>query len=254
METEKYFNQSTLRALDILEAVGKERGPIGLSELSRRVGLHKSTVHRLVLSLESRGWLMRELESGKYRLGIKFITVLGQGGTSSSFQEIRPLLQQLSEQVNETVILSVWDGREVVCVDKVETAQRIQVSSHIGRNFPIYAGGTGFGVLIGMPETMVSEILDQTDLIAYTPLTLTDRRELIARYREMREKGYVLSSGQVDQGVTGIAMPLYFPYEQCYGSVGVVLPDMRADGEVVERIIGELRRSSNLIRHKLDLR
>lgn len=253
METEKYFNQSTLRALDILEAVGKEGAPVGLSALSRIVGLHKSTVHRLVLSLESRGWLVREMESGKYRLGIKFATVLGQGAVGSSFQAIHPLLVQLSEKVHETVILSIWDGRDVVCVDKVETDQRIQVSSHIGRNFPIHAGGTGLGVLVGMPEAMVLEILEKTELTEYTSRTLTDREAILACCREMKKLGYVISTGQVDQGVTGIAMPLYFHYEQCYGSIGVVLPEMRADGETLKKIVRELEHGCTLIRNRLDL-
>ena len=248
----KYFNQSILRALDILEAVGREDGPIGLSDLSRKVGLHKSTVHRLALSLESRGWLAREAESGRYRIGIRFVTVARSGNAGDSFGEIHPLLAELSEEINETAILSVWDGRKVICVDKVETSRRIQISSRIGNSFPICAGGTGFAVLIGMPEEMARDIMENTELVAYTPRTVTDPEKLLERYREMKKRGYVISSGQVDPGVTGIAMPLYFPYEQSYGSIGVVLPEMRADVETVECIVLALSRSRDRIRSRLE--
>lgn len=254
MSVEKYFNQSILRALDILEIVGKEGAPIGLSDLSRRVGIHKSTVHRLVLSMESRGWLTREIDSGKYRLGIKFATVLGKNVLGNSFREIRHLLKRLSEEIRETVILSVWDGREVICIDKVETSQTIQVSSRLGNSFPICAGGTGFAVLIGMPEEMAMNIIEEAQLVAYTDRTITEPEKLIVRYRETKERGYIISSGQVDQGVTAIAMPLYFPYEQCYGSLGVVLPDMRADKNATKRILCALQRSCELIRNRLNLR
>ena len=63
---EKYYNQSILKAINILEAVGQENGSVGLSELSRIVGLDKSTIYRMALSLESKGWLIRDGDSGKY--------------------------------------------------------------------------------------------------------------------------------------------------------------------------------------------
>lgn len=257
MEPEKYFNQSILRALDILETVGREDGPLSLSELSRRVGLHKSTVHRLALSLESRGWLTRETESGKYRLGIKFVTIAGRkghAGIDGSFREVHPILESLAGKIDETAILSVWDGKEVICIDKVESSHRIQISSRIGSSFPICAGGTGFAVLIGMPEETAVDILSRAEPVAYTSRTIIDRESLETRYREMKALGYVISSGQVDPGVTGIAMPLYFPFEQSYGSIGVVLPEMRADAARVEHILQELRRCTELIRNKLDLK
>lgn len=254
VESEQHLTQSALRALDILEAVGKEGRPIGLSELARRIGLHKSTVYRLVTSLQIRGWLTKEAESGKYRLGIKFLTVLGHGNVGSAFQEIHPLLEQLSEKIHETVILSVWDGREAICVDKVETDQRIQVSSHVGSSFPIYAGGTGWSLLIGMPEETAREVLANTELKPYTERTLTDLQKIMERYHEMKRLGYAVSTGQVDQGVVGIGMPIYFPYEQCYGSVGVVAPEMRVTGEIQARIIKELGRTCDLIRSRLNLR
>jgi DNA-binding IclR family transcriptional regulator len=252
MEVEKYFNQSIIRALDILEAVGKSGGSIRLSELSRIVGLHKSTVHRLVLSLESRGWLSRG-EDGKYRIGIKFLTIAKSGDNEGSLKIIRPILANLSEKTQETAILSIWDGKEVICVDKVETSKKIQISSTIGSSFPIHAGGTGFAVLIGMPEDMALEALSCVELIEYTPHTIIDRKKLVENYRIMKELGYVITTGQVDPGVQAIAMPLYFPYEQCYASIGVVLPEMRADEETTEKIIRELQRCCEQIQSKLEL-
>jgi len=251
VEEEKYFNQSILRALDILETVGKSDSPIRLSELSRMVDLHKSTVHRLVLSLESRGWLTREEGSGKYRIGVKFLTIAKNGDGGGSVKEIHPILADLSEKTQETAILSIWDGKEVICVDKVETNRKIQISSQVGGSFPIYAGGTGFAVLIGMPEDMAFEVLSRVNFKKYTPQTITDREKITERYRAAKELGYVISVGQVDPGVRAIAMPLYFPYEQCYASIGVVLPEMRADEETTKKIICEMQRCCEQIQSKL---
>ena len=249
---EKYYNQSILRAADILEAVGREESPVSLTDLSRMIGLHKSTVHRLALSLESRGWLMREQESGKYRIGIKFLTIARSADEQSSIRAIHPMLLQLVEAVQETTILSLWDEKGVICVDKVEASRKLQISSHVGQYFPIYAGATGFAVLIGMPDNMAQNILSEVELTPFTPKTITSKERLWERYKEMKAQGYVLSSSQVDPGVTGIAMPLYLPYEQSYGSLGVSLPDTRADEETVNRILTALRSSIEIIRTKLD--
>lgn len=253
MENEKYFNQSILRALDILEAVGKEKEPVSLSELARKVNLHKSTVHRFVLSLESRGWLTRNDKDGKYQIGIKFMTIAQGVNFESSFPAIHSVLSLLAEETGETAVLSVWNNEDVICVDIVETNQKIRISSRIGSKFPIHAGATGFAALIGMPEEEALKILSQRDLIAYTPLTITSPEKITERYREMREKGYVISTGQVDPGITGVAMPVYFPYEQSYGSVGVVLPEMRADGERIGQILLTLKKCTEEIKKKLEL-
>ena len=251
MDNERYMNQSILRALDILEAVGDEEAPISLSQLGRKIGLHKSTVHRLVLSLESRGWLARNAENGKYRIGVKCMTVGKSRNAKGSFEEIHPLLVRLAEEVRETAILSVWDGNEVVCVDLVEAPQKIHISSRVGSSFPIYTGGTGFAVLTGMPEEEAMEILDRIELKAYTPLTLIAREEIRKRYREAKERGYVTSMGQVDPGVMGIAVPISIPYERYYGSIGVVLPDQRADEQTVSRIIQVLKECAGELQNKL---
>lgn len=249
---EKYYNQSILKAINILEAVGQENGSVGLSELSRIIGLDKSTIYRMALSLESKGWLIRDSDSGKYSLGLKFLMIADMAGTQNSIRVIRPELLRLAECVQETVVLSFWDGKGVICADKVEASHKLQISSYVGQYFPIYAGATGFAVLLGMPEDMALYILSNVELEPFTPKTITSKELLFARYREMKAQGYVLSTGQVDPGVTGIAMPVYFPYEKSYASLGVSLPETRATQDIVAHIVSELTSSLKIIMERLE--
>ena len=221
MEKDRYLNQSIIRALRILELFAQREGPLGVTEISRLVGLHKSTVHRLVITLETSGWLLRMPETDKYRIGLKLIAV-GKKAVSdaNSITAIHPILEKLTQITGETSILTMVMGNQAICVDKVETSQRLMISSQVGQSSPLHAGYRIF-ILIGMPEEEAFRTLPticSSCLYRQDPTCMEELRE---RYKNERE-WYVIASGEVDPGTTGIAVPLYFPYERCYGSLGVV--------------------------------
>ena len=254
MEKDRYLNQSIIRALRILELFAQREEPLGVTEISRLVGLHKSTVHRLVITLETSGWLLRMPETDKYRIGLKLIAV-GKKAVSdaNSITAIHPILEKLTQITGETSILTMVMGNQAICVDKVETSQRLMISSQVGQSSPLHAGATGFAVLIGMPEEEAFRTLSHDlPLPVYTDKTPTCMEELRERYKERRENGYVIASGEVDPGTTGIAVPLYFPYERCYGSLGVVLPDYRADEEKIHRVLAAVQHGACEARKRLD--
>ena len=238
MEPSRYFNQSILRSLGILEVFSEPPHLFSIPEIARRVQLHRSTVHRLVITLESAGWLRKLPGAEKFSLGIKLFTlsrIAGQG--VSSIDAVRPLLEDLAAKTGETAVLSMADTVGAVCVDKIESSQRLKISSEIGQHFPLHAGATGFAVLLGMPEERVKKFLFKEKLPSFTPKTETDPDKIIARYRSLKEGGYVVSTGAVDPGVTGIAAPLFFAAENSYGSVGITMPEHRAEGEALSRAV-----------------
>ena len=110
MDPSRYLNHSIQRALQILELFGRETGPLGVSEISRIVGIHKSTIHRLVITLEHAGWLLRVPGSDKFRLGLK-VLALGRivDRSITSCSAARPVLEELAADTGETVILTMSD-------------------------------------------------------------------------------------------------------------------------------------------------
>ncbi len=238
MDPSRYLNQSIIRALHILEAFAESSSSMAIPEIARRVGLHRSTVHRIAVTLENTGWLRKLPGSELYTLGIKVFTlgrIADQG--ISSCQVVRPLLENLAAKTGETAILSMSDNLGAVCVDKIESSQRLKISSEIGQHFPLHAGATGFAVLLGMPENQVREFLFRGSLASFTPKTETDPNKILERYRSLKDAGYVVSTGAVDPGVTGIAAPLFFASENSYGSVGITMPEHRAQGESLKKAI-----------------
>ncbi len=254
MDPTRYLNHSIQRALLILELFGRNPGPLGVSEISRIVGIHKSTIHRLVLTLEHAGWLLRIPGTDKYRLGLKVLAlgrIVDRSITSCSVA--RPILEELASDTGETVVLTMSDEVGAICVDKIETTHRLKISSELGQHFPLHAGATGFAVLLCMPEDHVRQILYEKPLEAFTPKTVTDPGRVYERYLERKQKGYVVASGEVDPGVTGIAVPVFFPFEHSCGSVGVTLPDYRATGETLEILVQKVLNAAGEIRKRVDL-
>ena len=254
MDPTRYLNHSIQRALQILELFGRETGPLGVSEISRIVGIHKSTIHRLVITLEHAGWLLRVPGTDKYRLGLK-VLALGRivDRSITSCSAARPVLEELAADTGETVILTMSDDEGAICVDKIETTHRLKISSELGQHFPLHAGATGFAVLMCMPEERVRQILYEKPLRAFTPKTITDPGRVFEKYLERRQKGYIVASGEVDPGVTGIAVPVYFPFEHSCGSVGVTLPDNRATGETLDVLVRKVMNAAEEIRTRVDL-
>ena len=252
MDPSKYLNQSILRSLQILESFTVSTPQMTIPEISRKVGLHRSTVHRFVVTLESEGWLRKIPGTEKFSLGIKLHTlgnIAGQG--FSSVETVRPFLEALARKTGETVILSMFDSGAAVCVDKIESSQRLKISSEIGQYFPLHAGATGFAVLLGMPEKQVREFLWREPLPSFTSKTETDPQKIFERYLLCREKGYAVSTGAVDPGVTAVASPVFFPLEKAFGSVGITMPENRTEEMPLRQRIDEVIGTARAIAEKI---
>lgn len=244
----RYTNQSLVRGLMILEQFYLAPGALGVSDLSRLTGLHKSTVHRLVTTLEEIQWLQRT-DSDKFQIAIKPI-VLGRKAAQqvASLTATHSFIRELRDRLQETVVMTMLIEGDIVCVDKASSYQSLNCSSEIGKVYPPHAGATGFGVLLGMDELEARAFLERQPLERFTDRTITDVDELMRRYRADRQNGYTMASGHRDTGITGIAVPLWFPAEQTYGCIGVLTPDYRFSDEAKNTIISELKKTAEKIR------
>lgn len=244
MDIDKYLNHSVLRALSILETFEGKDTVLSIADISRIIGLHRSTVHRLVITLESAGWLSRLPGSEKFVLGLKVLSLRENVNQPLSLVDVtRPLLKDLAKKTGETIILSMKDGMQTICVDIIESTYGLKVSARIGQGYPLYAGATGLAVLIGMNDNEVRELLSQIKLKPFTSATHTDPAELYQIYLKARNEGYIVSSGHVDPGVVGIGVPLFFKKADKHGSISCVLPDSRATKENIESIIVNIKKT-----------
>ena len=153
-----------------------ENGPMGIMELSASLGFHKSTVHRLVASLQYMGYIRQDEESLKYYLSLKFLEIGSRILEQTSMAAlIHPSLKRLSEQTGETVHLVKREGTEAVYIDKVESfASSIRMVSRVGSRIPLYCSGVGKALLAELTDREIGEIWKNSRIRKLTPRTITE--------------------------------------------------------------------------------
>ena len=151
---------SVATSVRLLKAFSEEQVEIGISDLAKRLGVAKSTVHRLAVTLVADGMLERNPDTGKYRLGIALFrlgSLVRRRMTMSN--EARPLLRDLREKVNETVHLAVLDGSEIMYVFNLESTQAIRMRSDVGVRKPAYCTAEGQAILAFQPADVIERVV-----------------------------------------------------------------------------------------------
>jgi IclR family acetate operon transcriptional repressor len=196
------------RALDILLCFTKDKPTLSLTEIAEQVGMHKSTIHRLLATLESKRFITRDKTSGMYQLGflfIEFASIMLHGLDVQHWA--LPYLQQLSLQSGETVDLAILNHDHVVYLQVVESTQRIKIAAAVGEQLPVFCTATGKAFLAYLPEDRVRLILAQ-GMTKYTERTLDSPEELFKNLRETRERGFAISQQEYEKDINAVAAPI----------------------------------------------
>lgn len=207
------WSQSLERGLAILSAFGSDRSTIGVSELSRELGLSRSTTHRYIATLTSLGYLQQDAETKRYRLGPRVLDLGFAAINSMDIREISvPHLQALSDATGFTVNMAILDGADVVYIERCRTSRsgqrEIDLNLHVGSRLPAYCTAMGKALLAFVSEGRFEEILDQSDLVARGPNTITDRAALRAEMERVRTTGVAVNNEELAYGLRSIAAPI----------------------------------------------
>ena len=217
--------ERTLALLNLF--AGRPEWSWSLAELAEASGIHKTTVLRMLSTLERHGYLVREAESRRYRLGPAALALGGAAAGMRIRQVAYPVLRRLTEETGETAMLHVISGTQSVCIDKVESPQPIRVTYDIGRQGPLYAGSSGKVLLAFLEPAELDRLLPRLKLRRYTELTITDRGALRRELEQIRERGYATSYGELDPGVYAIGAPVWGSLGRLEAGVSLVGPGVR---------------------------
>lgn len=199
--------QSVNRAIQALELIA-DAGELGVTELGRRLGVHKATASRLVATLAERGLVERDPASEKYRLGFGLIRLAGAAMASLDLvRTARPIIEDLAERTRETVNLGVVSGDAVVYIDQVTGTRSIVAVSWVGRRTPLHCTSTGKVLLAWMGERDRDRILAEP-LERSTPASIVDHDQLTAQLAEIRAKGYAQTMEELEAGLNAVAAPV----------------------------------------------
>jgi DNA-binding IclR family transcriptional regulator len=219
--------QVIARVADVLRALEGEAQGLSLSQIAKRVGLARSTVHRLVVALEREGFVAAASPNGRVRLGPE-LARLGAASQPDLLRELRPLLRELSEELQETVDLAVLDGSEVRFIDQVLAPQRLRAVSGVGELFPLYCTANGKALLAALDHD-TAEALLPARLTPLTPQTITSREQLWQELEDVRRRGYAVDREEHHVGISAVGATVSDTHG-AVGAVTVVAPTPRFAG------------------------
>lgn len=200
--------RSVDRAAALLLALGESQGEAGVTELARRLGLHKSTASRLLATLERRGLVEQDGESGKYRLGLVVIRLAEQAERTLDLRGIAmPELERVARLTRETVSLAVLDGDESLTVAQADGPNLIAVADWTGRSTPLHCVASGKVLLAALAEREVLRIV-RRGLVRHTERTIVELEPLLEELARVRRRGYATALGEFEVGLNAVAAPV----------------------------------------------
>jgi DNA-binding IclR family transcriptional regulator len=221
-------SSTVVRAFDLLRCFSLERAELSVTQLSQMLGVHKSTVSRLLATLNEEQIVSRDAETGKYRLGIGLLELAGRVALHADLrQAARPFLRRLSEITQETVNLAVMESGESVNIEQAVSFERhISGIGWLGRRTPLHASSTGKVLLAYQNEETISALL-QHQLASFTEKTITDPEALRDELAKIRLQGYATGLEELEIGLNAIAAPVWDHYGEIAAALSVTGPSPR---------------------------
>jgi len=219
---------SVRNAARLLKVFRSREVSIGVSELSRRLGLGKSTVHRLLTTLAAEGLIEQDPSNGEYRLGL---VVFELGEAVRVHLDLHaaagPVLAALREQTGESSQVGVLDGFEVVYVDRLESSQTLRLFTETGRRVPLHCTSSGKVLLAHLDDDHLDELLAVMPLPALTPHTITDPQAMRTELTRVRRRGWAEAVNEREIGVASVAAAIRDVDHRVVASISIGAPTMR---------------------------
>lgn len=239
---------SVLRALEVLDFFTVEEHELTLTEISKRMGMHKSSVYRILRTLESADLLQRDEATGKYRLSLKILELAGRVlGRYDLRSTAGPPMEELASKTGEIIHLSILDGKELVYLDKKGTGQVLTVSTKIGGKHPAYASAMGKVLLAHLPSEEIDKKIEELDLVPLTEHTITNPVELKRELIAIRDRGYALDNEEAFPGIRCIAAPIRDQAGKVVAAVSATVPLQRFDDDRIPKLAGQLMETASKI-------
>lgn len=235
-EKSNYVIQSVSHALDVLEAFRDADGELGVTELSKRLKLHKNNVFRLLATLESRGYVEQNRATENYRLGLGCLQ-LGRAYSDSMglLHQARPIMDGLVHETNETTYVAVLRDGHMVIVEVAEAAHVVRLASPLGAVLPLHASAAGKCQLAFLPSEEDLRALLPATLERFTDRTPADARALREQLKHVASAGYAIDMGEHRDDVRAVAAPVRDYTRAVVGCLAVAGPIHRFQGERLEK-------------------
>jgi DNA-binding IclR family transcriptional regulator len=231
------------KAISVIETIRMANRPLRIKEIAEALDLNKSSLHHHIKTLTEFGYLQQDSDSRKYDIGLNLVRV---GQSYLQRLDVRErghiYLEQLSNELNQTVHMLVLDHDEAVYIDKVDVNHQpgaLQCSSFIGKRTDLYSTASGKVLLSNLEQGSLNAILENIKLKPITPYTLTNVTEFEEDLIRCKERGYAMDLQEHSMGLQCIAVPIVNSHSQCVAAVSVSCPIATISTEELETTVLE---------------
>ncbi len=224
------------RCFAILELLSQSKAPLGISEISRELGLNKSSVFNAVHTLRDLN-ILENQPDGKFAFGTR-LYILGNmaGKRSELIHTAHPYLQAINEQTKLSAFLGLRSDRQAILIDKADSAYGLKVSSEIGMQMPPLAGAGIKAMLSQLSDEEIEEILARTELKRYTPYSITDKALYKKEILEVRGQGIAYDKEEYIEGMVAFGIPI----KGCGRNIQAAIWAVGLDRQVPDSSVPEL--------------
>ena len=201
---------SLYKALCIIESFTRDKQKLTLAEITAITGINKSSVHRILATLEEKKFI-KNLGNGIYTIGIRLFEIgcLANKSVGLNSDDIRPFIMKLSEATGETIHISILNEGDVLYVNYLDGPAPVRMVSEIGMRVPVHCTAMGNILLAYLPKEEVEEIIETKGLKSYSPTTIVNKDELLAKLETVKRVGYAIHDGEYSEGVCCISSPIH---------------------------------------------
>lgn len=244
--------KSVSRALDIIMILSLKKGGLGVTEIANQIDINKSSVYRILSTLVQYGYVEQDEETGRYKLGYKFLEISSRLLDSIDLRgEARPFLQELETETNEAIHLVVYDQAEVVYIEKLEGNETLRMHSKVGKRAPMHCTSVGKAILANLPIETVLTIIEQKGMPVHTAHTITTIADLLHELQMVREKGYALDLEENENGITCIAAPIFNHTGKVMAAVSISGPTLRMTDDRLDQLKSRMIQTGLKISNRL---
>jgi IclR family acetate operon transcriptional repressor len=220
---------SVANAARVLKAFSATDREWGVTDLARRLGIAKSTAHRLLATLTDEGLLEQDAVTGRYRLGLAIFDLAAAAQSVDLHEAVLSPMTELRNRTGETVHVAVLDGREVVYVERLDSHTTLRLLAEVGRRNWAHCTGSGKALLAFLPPDQLDRTLRNWKLPAKTPYTITDVAALRRDLAEARRRGYAVNRRESQVDVNSVAAPIRDVSGRAVAAISVVGPVDRVE-------------------------
>lgn len=251
MLSKKPLVKTLLKSLSILECFTEKTSELGITEISEMLGLYKSNVFNILTTFEEAGYVEKNLENNKYRLGTKILELAYTISSNIDFRRIiLPYLQKIAEQSNETAYLGMPYKNEVLYLDMIIPKNTLPTKSILGDTAPLYCTAIGKAMMAYYPEDRIMEVISE-GLVPVTNNTIIEKDKLLEELKRIVSKGYAVDNMENEYGIKCVGKPIFSRKGQVIAGVSISGPSLRFSNQNIELFADILDKNVKQIMERL---